>query len=458
MDKYNRLNWENSTSTATPLSAENLNHMDEGIEAATTAITKLETSVTKKANAADVEFALANKADKATTLAGYGITDAIKNGSGTVSSTNLASSSVTSTKILNGAVTKTKLSADLQNEIDGKANTADVEAALVLKANSADVTKGLKEKQNVQYSGITITNIGDFIALNQTDTVYTGRMKGFSTKFGEKSDDAVKGFRMWFVLAGPINPEWYRIVVFDDGTIWRAERTSSNFTQVAYSKSQVNKLIAEKAGLDAYENAIELSTVSSSEQLNSYTDTNKTYVFNTVPPLASELSITTGSELCVLNNYHYYNSNDYIQIIRTTRYTNKVFSRTYNSTTDIWSKFTDITIPEGLIEQGVAPITITGYTKDDFYALNCRYQTVGDYCYITFTANPKVAIDSPLIFSGLPFVAYNTSILAAYTGKNNPIKIEITNDTSNLTITKMDGGAFTAGETNTFTIGHRIKS
>lgn len=110
------------------------------------------------------------------------------------------------------------------------------------------------------------------------------------------------------------------------------------------------------------------------------------------------------------------------------------------------------------IEAGTAPITITGYTKDDFYALNCRYQTVGDYCYITFTANPKVAIDSPLVFSGLPFVAYNTSILAAYTGKNSPIKIEITNDTSNLTITKMNGEAFLAGETNTFTIGHRIKS
>jgi len=154
----------------------------------------------------------------------------------------------------------------LRNEIDGKANTADVEAglatkanvadveiALASKANSSDVTKSLKEKQNVQYLTDTITTIDNFTAYNQTNTVYTGRMQGFSTKFGESSDDTVKGFRMWFVLSGSDNPTWYRVILFDDGAIWTATRSSTAFTQKSYTKKQVDNLLAEKADLDAYE-------------------------------------------------------------------------------------------------------------------------------------------------------------------------------------------------------------
>ncbi len=46
MNDYKRINWENSPSTATPLTAENLNHMDDGIEAATQGVTALEKDVT----------------------------------------------------------------------------------------------------------------------------------------------------------------------------------------------------------------------------------------------------------------------------------------------------------------------------------------------------------------------------------------------------------------------------
>ena len=148
MKKYTRMNWENTPSTATPLTADNLNHMDEGIEQATNGAITLETEIatargdsadlntrftadeasleavkseittargsqsllgarldtvdtnlakkanksdvdsinsrlqsteaalTNKANIADVNNSLSSKADKATTLAGYGITDA----------------------------------------------------------------------------------------------------------------------------------------------------------------------------------------------------------------------------------------------------------------------------------------------------------------------------------------------------------------------------------------------
>ena len=120
MNKYTRMNWENTPSKATPLTADNLNHMDEGIERVTdgaialeteiatarggsnslgarldTADTNLtkkanksdidsinsrlqsaETTLKNKANTTDVSNSLAKKADKANTLAGYGITDA----------------------------------------------------------------------------------------------------------------------------------------------------------------------------------------------------------------------------------------------------------------------------------------------------------------------------------------------------------------------------------------------
>lgn len=84
MNKYTRMNWENTPSKATPLTADNLNHMDEGIERATDGVIALETEITTargsqnslgaRLDTADAN--LANKADKATTLAGYGISDA----------------------------------------------------------------------------------------------------------------------------------------------------------------------------------------------------------------------------------------------------------------------------------------------------------------------------------------------------------------------------------------------
>lgn len=112
MNKYTRMNWENTPSTATPLTADNLNHMDEGIEQATDGAIALETEITTaRGDSADlntrftadeasleavkseiatarggqnslgvrldtVDANLVKKADKTSTLAGYGITDA----------------------------------------------------------------------------------------------------------------------------------------------------------------------------------------------------------------------------------------------------------------------------------------------------------------------------------------------------------------------------------------------
>lgn len=110
MNKYNKIVFVNGS--APPLNADNLNHMDEGIERATDGAIALETEITTaRGDSADlntrftadeasieavkseiatarggqnslgarldtVDTNLTNKADKATTLAGYGITDA----------------------------------------------------------------------------------------------------------------------------------------------------------------------------------------------------------------------------------------------------------------------------------------------------------------------------------------------------------------------------------------------
>lgn len=82
MNKYNKIVFVNGS--APPLNADNLNHMDDGIEQATNGAIALETEIATargsqsslgaRLDTADAN--LANKADKSTTLAGYGITDA----------------------------------------------------------------------------------------------------------------------------------------------------------------------------------------------------------------------------------------------------------------------------------------------------------------------------------------------------------------------------------------------
>ncbi|MCH5298005.1 MAG: metallophosphoesterase [Ruminococcus sp.] len=63
MNSYKKINYVNGSNPS--LSAANLNHMDDGIEAATQAITEIEAEVAKKANTTDVNKAVSNKADNA---------------------------------------------------------------------------------------------------------------------------------------------------------------------------------------------------------------------------------------------------------------------------------------------------------------------------------------------------------------------------------------------------------
>lgn len=74
MNKYTRMNWENTPSTATPLTADNLNHMDDGIEQATDGAIALETEIATArggqnslgARLNGIDSSVSDKADKST--------------------------------------------------------------------------------------------------------------------------------------------------------------------------------------------------------------------------------------------------------------------------------------------------------------------------------------------------------------------------------------------------------
>ena len=103
------------------------------------------------------------KADKATTLDGYGITDALQNANGTVTTNNLA----------NDCVSSNKLSADVRASLNSKAESAKVNQQLSLKADASSVyTKSesdalLADKANSADVDASVKTINTTIANNQ---------------------------------------------------------------------------------------------------------------------------------------------------------------------------------------------------------------------------------------------------------------------------------------------------
>ena len=159
MNKYTRMNWENTPSKATPLTADNLNHMDEGIEQATDGAIALEAEIaTARGDSADLNTRFTAdetslevvKSEIATARESYDnldqrLNDLIVDDEGVITTFNLANGAVATAIIADGAVTQNKLSADLKsavNSIANKADTADVNAALALKANKATTLDG----------------------------------------------------------------------------------------------------------------------------------------------------------------------------------------------------------------------------------------------------------------------------------------------------------------------------
>lgn len=146
MNKYTRMNWENTPSTATPLTADNLNHMDEGIERATDGVTAVEEAL-KTATAdlttvkSEVETARGNSSTLNARL--NGIDSAV---------TNKAEKSTVS-----------QLSARMQSaetSLAGKANATDVNNALKAKENNANKVSSKTDitDSNTNYPSIKYLN------------------------------------------------------------------------------------------------------------------------------------------------------------------------------------------------------------------------------------------------------------------------------------------------------------
>lgn len=125
------------------------------------------------------------KADKSTTLAGYGITDALRNAKGTVSTNNLADNCVSSNK----------LSADVRANINSKAESAKVSQQLLLKAdvssvyNKSESDAFLKAKANSADVDASVKTINTTIANNQKGV--NASLESLNTALTNKADTDV---------------------------------------------------------------------------------------------------------------------------------------------------------------------------------------------------------------------------------------------------------------------------
>ena len=232
MNKYTRMNWENTPSTATPLTADNLNHMDEGIEQATDGAIALETEITTArggqnslgARLDTVDANLVKKADKTSTLAGYGIINAYTK---TEMLNLLAKKADKSTTLAGYGITDAYTREEVQKRLGGKLDSkpfdsepkqdspcyltsGTVYSALLVKADkTALVTK--YDSSNIELGTATLTpystqidkiksatclyeKIGDIVIVNVTVIMNATSLGGTSTiallnmPFSNKSD------------------------------------------------------------------------------------------------------------------------------------------------------------------------------------------------------------------------------------------------------------------------------
>ena len=180
MNKYTRMNWENTPSTATPLTADNLNHMDEGIERATDGVTVVEEAL--KTATADLTT----------------VKSEVETARGSSSSLNARLNGIDSA-VTNKAEKSTvsQLSARMQS----------AETSLTGKANATDVANALKAKEDNSNKVSSKTDITDnrvnYPSIEYLDAYYYKANELYSSEetnelFGNKADkvdvDDVKAF------------------------------------------------------------------------------------------------------------------------------------------------------------------------------------------------------------------------------------------------------------------------
>ena len=189
MNKYTRMNWENTPSTATPLTADNLNHMDEGIEQATDGVIVLETEVNQLKSNAEIDKTNLETVKSEITAArgdsetlGERLDNLLPDEVDVITTDHMRDGSVKTNKIADATVTASKLSRDLLtliNSVVNKANTADVEKLLALKANTSDVDTALATKAD---KATTLDGYGITDAYTKTTvkTLLAGKLDAMS--------------------------------------------------------------------------------------------------------------------------------------------------------------------------------------------------------------------------------------------------------------------------------------
>lgn len=170
MNKYTRMNWENTPSTATPLTADNLNHMDEGIEQATDGVTA-------------VEEALKTATSDLTT-----VKSEVETARGSSSSLNARLNGIDSS-VTNKAEKSTV------SQLSARMQTA--ETSLAGKANATDVANALRGKEDNANKVSSKTDITDsrvnYPSIEYLDAYYYKANELYSSEemnelLGEKAD------------------------------------------------------------------------------------------------------------------------------------------------------------------------------------------------------------------------------------------------------------------------------
>lgn len=180
MNKYTRINWENTPSTATPLTADNLNHMDEGIERATDGVTVVEEAL--KTATADLTT----------------VKSEVETARGSSSSLNAR---------LNGIDSSVSNKADQSTVSQLSARMQSAETSLTGKANATDVANALKAKEDNSNKVSSKTDITDsstnYPSVKYLDDYYYSANEIYSSEetdksLGEKADkvdvDDVKAY------------------------------------------------------------------------------------------------------------------------------------------------------------------------------------------------------------------------------------------------------------------------
>ena len=143
MNKYNKIVFVNGSAPA--LNADNLNHMDEGIEQATDGVIAVEENLkTATADLTAVESEVETARGEYESV-GERLDNLIPDDVGVITTDHMQDGAVKTLKIADAAVTQSKLSADLKSSISSianKADTADVNASLALKADKATTLDG----------------------------------------------------------------------------------------------------------------------------------------------------------------------------------------------------------------------------------------------------------------------------------------------------------------------------